>query len=222
MANGGWFDVKPMRPFEIIVRFNPDMLIEAVADAAPIGRHTHDRGIKFKRVGFPRTGGRLKNWFRNRANWHLIAPVMYFGGTRHIGGARNLRMWTKTPRSIPYAAIQEFGGAVGPVAHKRMIRNQDGVIITAYGRKGLPSEQVAGLACHALLAYHKSGAAADMHLADQLVLPAALATGESSWTTCRVTRHLLTNVWVVQQFLDAHITVTGQEGEPGRVVVSGQ
>jgi RNA 3'-terminal phosphate cyclase (ATP) len=91
---------------------------------------------------------------------------------------------------------------------------------TAYGRKGLPSEQVAGLACSDLLAHYHSNAATDMRLADQLVLPAALTAGESRWTTCRVTQHLLTNIWVVRQFLDAPIHITGNENELGEIVVS--
>ena len=91
---------------------------------------------------------------------------------------------------------------------------------TAYGRKGLPSERVADSACHDLIAHHRSEAATDIHLADQLVLPAILATGTSRWTTCRVTQHLLTNVWVVRQFLDVQIAITGNEDEPGEVVVT--
>ena len=93
---------------------------------------------------------------------------------------------------------------------------------TAYGRKGLPSEQVAESACRDFLAHHKSNAAADLHLADQLVLLAVLAAGPSRWTTCRITQHLLTNVWVVRQFLDVQITITGSEGEPGEIAISGR
>jgi RNA 3'-terminal phosphate cyclase (ATP) len=90
---------------------------------------------------------------------------------------------------------------------------------TAYGRKGLPSEQVASMVCDELLAYHKSDAAADPHLADQLVLPAALASGASQWTTSCITQHLLTNAWVVNHFLDVPIQIAGQAGEPGHVII---
>jgi len=92
---------------------------------------------------------------------------------------------------------------------------------TAYGRKGLPSEQVAGTACDDLLAHHQSDAAADPHLADQLVLPAALsaARGTSHWTTSCITQHLLTNAWVVHHFLDVPIRITGNQGEPGQIVI---
>ena len=93
---------------------------------------------------------------------------------------------------------------------------------TAYGRKGLPAERVAEAACKDLLAHHRSGAPADPHLADQLVLPMALATGESQIATSRVSQHLLTNVWVVQQFLTRELSIEGGPGAPGIVIVKGE
>ncbi len=72
---------------------------------------------------------------------------------------------------------------------------------TAYGRKGLPAERVAEAACEDLLAHHRSGAPVDPHLVDQLVLPMALAKGRSRVVTARLSQHLLTNLWVVGQFL---------------------
>ena len=92
---------------------------------------------------------------------------------------------------------------------------------TAYGRKGLPAERVAEAACEELLAHHRSGAPADPHLADQLVLPMALAAGESRVITSRVSQHLLTNVWVVQQFLARELRIEGEPGAPGTLVVMG-
>jgi len=80
----------------------------------------------------------------------------------------------------------------------------------AYGRKGLPAERVAEVACRDTLRYHRSGAPVDMHLADQLILPLAVSTGVSQFTTCRVTRHLQTNMWVAEQFAQARFEVTGR------------
>jgi RNA 3'-terminal phosphate cyclase len=40
---------------------------------------------------------------------------------------------------------------------------------------------------------------------------------ESSFTTSRITRHLLTNIWVVEQFLPVRFEVEGMEGEAGVV-----
>lgn len=90
---------------------------------------------------------------------------------------------------------------------------------TAYGRKGLPAEQVAEAACEDLLTHHRAGAPADPHLADQLVLPAVAAGGPSRVVTSRVTQHLLTNVWAVRQFLDREVNVEGERGAPGTLVV---
>lgn len=77
----------------------------------------------------------------------------------------------------------------------------------ALGTKGKPSEVVAEEAVTALLAHRDSGAALDEHLADQLVLPLALAGGESSFTVEQVSRHLTTNAWVVEQFGLARVSV---------------
>ena len=91
----------------------------------------------------------------------------------------------------------------------------------AYGRKGLPSERVAGAACRELQTHHNSGAPVDPHLADQLLLPMALAEGRSELVTSRVTQHLMTNAWVVRQFLAAEVHVEEREGGAGRLVVEG-
>jgi RNA 3'-terminal phosphate cyclase (ATP) len=89
---------------------------------------------------------------------------------------------------------------------------------TAYGRKGLPAERVAEAACEELLTHHRSGAPVDPYLADQLVLPIAVAEGESRASISRVSQHLLTNVSVVQRFLGEEIDVDGKLGEAGILV----
>jgi len=92
---------------------------------------------------------------------------------------------------------------------------------SALGKKGLPAERVALEACRELFAFHKSGAAADAHLADQLVLPMSLAAGRSEMTVERVTSHLVTSAHVIRRFVPASIEIVGDEGEPGNVVVDG-
>ncbi len=89
----------------------------------------------------------------------------------------------------------------------------------ALGRRGLASEQVAEMACHDLLNHHRTGATVGPHLADQLVLPFALAGGTSRAHVSRITQHLLTNLWVIQQFELATIHVEGRENESGAVVI---
>jgi RNA 3'-terminal phosphate cyclase (ATP) len=93
---------------------------------------------------------------------------------------------------------------------------------TSYGRKGLPAERVAEAACEDLLEHHRSGGPVEPHLADQLVVPMALAGGESCLRTSEVTQHLLTNAWVVGQFLDGRLRLDGEEGAPGTLMVNGE
>lgn len=86
---------------------------------------------------------------------------------------------------------------------------------TSLGELGKPAEQVAEEAAKGLLAYLEDDAAVDRYLADQVVLPLALAKGSSQFTTEAVTQHLLTNAWVVNQFLPGRVRVEGELGEPG-------
>jgi len=93
---------------------------------------------------------------------------------------------------------------------------------TSLGRRGKPAENVAEEACKEFQQYFESGAALDRHLADQLVLPLALATGTSSFTTCEVSQHLLTNAWIVERLLGRPIDVEGEKGRPGKVSMRGR
>lgn len=72
---------------------------------------------------------------------------------------------------------------------------------SALGQPGKPSEQVAEEAVNDLLAFHQSGALLDRHLADQLVLPMALARLPGEFRVEELSPHTLTNLWVVEQFL---------------------
>lgn len=87
------------------------------------------------------------------------------------------------------------------------------------GRRGKPAEKVAEEACREFMAYHQSGACLDKHLADQLILPLALAPAPSAFTTSEITQHLLTSIWAVEQFLDVRFQIEGEEGEKGKVQV---
>jgi RNA 3'-terminal phosphate cyclase (ATP) len=89
------------------------------------------------------------------------------------------------------------------------------------GARGKPAEHVADEAADALLAFLTSGAGTDPHLADQIVLLMALASGRSVLTTSRVSQHLLTNLWTIRQFLPLMISLEGGLDEPGQLIVEG-
>jgi RNA 3'-terminal phosphate cyclase (ATP) len=89
---------------------------------------------------------------------------------------------------------------------------------TSLGQKGKRAEKVADDACSRLFQFVASEAAVDEHLADQLVLYMALSKGRSSIVTQRITPHLKTNIWVVEQFLPVRFQVDEIEA---RVSVEG-
>ncbi|MCB0208853.1 MAG: RNA 3'-phosphate cyclase [Anaerolineae bacterium] len=76
----------------------------------------------------------------------------------------------------------------------------------AIGKKGKPSEAVADEAVDALLAFHQTGATLDAHLADQLLLPLVMSGYRGQVSVQSLTRHTLTNMAVIQQFLGPVIT----------------
>ncbi len=76
------------------------------------------------------------------------------------------------------------------------------------GEKGKRAEIVAKECLDNLLAEKED---VDMHLADQLLIYAALAEGETSYTTSEITEHLRTNAYVVSKFLEKKITIEGNK-----------
>jgi RNA 3'-terminal phosphate cyclase (ATP) len=79
-------------------------------------------------------------------------------------------------------------------------------IFTAFGKLGVSAEDVATDAVEQAGAYLKSNATVGEHLADQLLLPMALA-GAGSFTAASLNMHARTNMEVIQQFLPVRFTV---------------
>lgn len=75
----------------------------------------------------------------------------------------------------------------------------------AIGRKGKPAEVVANEAVDALLSFHQTEATLDEYLADQILLPLILAGYHGSVSVQSLTRHTLTNIWVIEQFLGSTV-----------------
>ncbi|MHB1318466.1 MAG: RNA 3'-terminal phosphate cyclase [Anaerolineae bacterium] len=90
---------------------------------------------------------------------------------------------------------------------------------TAFGRIRYPAERVADDAFEAFDAYRQTRAALDPHLADQVIMPLALASGISHLATSQVTAHLQTVAWLVGRFTGREIDVRGQIGSPGEVLI---
>ncbi len=94
---------------------------------------------------------------------------------------------------------------------------------TALGRRGKPAEKVGEEAAEAFIAFIESGAAVDLHLADQLLLYAALAEGTTELTVEAITEHARTNMWVIEQFLGGVFDVREPaRQEPSTILVGGK
>jgi RNA 3'-terminal phosphate cyclase (ATP) len=95
---------------------------------------------------------------------------------------------------------------------------------TALGERGRPAEAVGKSAADQVAQFMESAGALDVHLADQILLPAGLlAAGlldsgrpaETLFSTAAITSHLTTHAAVVEKFLGARVSV-----EDGRVRVT--
>lgn len=84
------------------------------------------------------------------------------------------------------------------------------------------AEQVADEAADELASFLRTDGAVDPWLADQLLLPLAMAKEDSVLRTSRVSRHLLTNAEVLRQFLPVRISVEGESGKAGTVLLQPQ
>ena len=83
-------------------------------------------------------------------------------------------------------------------------------MFTSFGEKYLLAESVAKRLLNEVRAYLKTDAAVGEHLADQLLLPMALAGG-GTFTCSKVSQHALTNAEVISRFLPVRITFEQQE-----------
>lgn len=100
-----------------------------------------------------------------------------------------------------------------------LVEHESGLAgFTTLGRRGKRAEEVAEETVQRLVRYLRTEAALDEQLGDQILLPAALAEGTSTFTVERVTRHMTTNAWVIQRFGVARIDV--RERSDGSAIVS--
>ncbi len=77
-------------------------------------------------------------------------------------------------------------------------------LCTAFGRKGLPAEKVAVQAAQEAAEYLAADVPVGIHLADQLLIPMALAGG-GRFRTLGLTDHTKTNIEVIKSFLNISI-----------------
>lgn len=91
--------------------------------------------------------------------------------------------------------------------------------ITAFGEQGVPAEVVASEAVRLARRYLSSFAPVGSHLADQLILPFAIA-GSGSFRALPLSRHTSTNIDIVRKFLPIKISTASGQNESAVVFES--
>lgn len=91
-------------------------------------------------------------------------------------------------------------------------------MVTEHGRRGLPAERVAALCLHEAREYLASTAPVGPHLADQLLIPCALAKG-GTFRTLTPTLHSTTNAEVIQLLLGTRFRFETESNGTCRVKV---
>ncbi len=124
------------------------------------------------------------------------------------------------PQVTPEVTLEEFPASTRGTVLLLLAEFESGqACCFALGERGKRAEQVADEAVQALWAFLDSDGAVDHWLADQLLLPLAVAGGRSALRTSAVTSHLLTNAEVIRRFLPVEIGFDGRLGSPGTLHV---
>ncbi|MBL8512317.1 MAG: RNA 3'-terminal phosphate cyclase [Betaproteobacteria bacterium] len=92
-------------------------------------------------------------------------------------------------------------------------------VVTLFGEKGVAAEAIAKRAVALARAYLSAAAPVGEYLADQLLLPMALA-GRGEMTITAASSHTQTNAEVIQKFLPVDIEISPAGGDGYRVFVS--
>ncbi|GAB6102793.1 RNA 3'-terminal phosphate cyclase [Thermococcus atlanticus] len=121
--------------------------------------------------------------------------------------------------ALPVEIEREVSRSLGPGSGIVVWAETDSLRLggDALGKRGKPAEVVGREAADELINQLTSRKAVDKFLGDQLIPFLAFTGGEIG--VAEITNHLVTNVWVVEQFLGRIFEVEGEIGEPGKVKV---
>ncbi|MEO1369101.1 MAG: RNA 3'-terminal phosphate cyclase, partial [Acidobacteriota bacterium] len=162
--------------------------IEPVPTLTPVELHRRgkliDRRVTALLSQLPRhIGERMVSRFQKRAGW----PSRQFS-IRDVP--------SPGPGTVLIAEVRHEGGAE---------------LVTGFGRRGLRSESIADSVYQEIRAHLKHGAPVGERLADQLMVPFALA-GDGGFTTRSLSRHAATQIDLIRMFLDVTIDVDEIDG----------
>jgi RNA 3'-terminal phosphate cyclase (ATP) len=186
-----------------------------------LGRMGPKVSVALERPGFyPAGGGRLsvhidpapltplhvreRGEIRGRSCTALLASLPRDIGQREINRVKRIMAWPDECFQI--RTMEDVGP--GNILTLEIESEHVAEVFTGFGQRGVRAEAVAEGALQQTKRYLAAGAPVGKHLADQLMLPLALAGG-GSFLTLPLTRHSTTNMQIIEMFLDVKLSAQG-------------
>lgn len=189
--------------------------------------------LQLVRFGFyPPGGGELSVAIKPSAQLRPL-EILSSGG---VAGRSARAVCVKLPESVAQRELRVVGNVLGwddrelcsEVSQNGLSagnylclefqREQVTEVVTSLGERGVPAEEVARRACEEALGYLAHEAPVGEHLADQLLLPLALAGG-GAFQTGPLSLHTITNMEVIGKFLPVRFRTENLERGSVRVSV---
>jgi len=133
----------------------------------------------------------------------LVARLPKHIGDREIKVIRDKLSWDR--HCLHVEEVQDSHGP-GNVLTVTIEWEHITEVFSGFGERGVPAEKVARRTVREIREYLDTEVPVGRHLADQLIIPMALAGG-GKFRTLPPTQHTMTNIEVVRQFLDVDIPV---------------
>ena len=135
---------------------------------------------------------------RERHACAILARLPTHVAERELAAVREQLGWSKIE-----CEVRDVSDAGGPanVLMLEVDRGTSRELVTVFGEKGLRAEVVAERACRAMREYLDADVPVGEHLADQLLLPLALAGG-GRFRAATLSLHSTTNIETIQHFID--------------------
>jgi len=161
---------------------------------------------------------------RMRGNLRMIRGSVFVSrlpeamATRIAREAR--RQLRRSGVAVKVDVVPRPAGGPGLGIHLVAVTHDDGQYGFSFlAEKGRAAERIARRAVNVLFSWLDTGAALPQFLAEQILLPLCLANGPSTYTTSKVTGHLVDVAEVARRFLPVEIEIDRQEGEPSAIRV---
>jgi RNA 3'-terminal phosphate cyclase (ATP) len=150
----------------------------------------------------------------------FIAVARVSNLPRRIAERELATLENKLDLNRDWLELEEVHNAAGPgnVVLVEIDSEHATELFTGFGQRGKRAEQVAGELASEVLHYLGSGVPVGPYLADQLLIPMALA-GRGSFRTTTPTSHCLTNIAVIRAFLDTPVDVRDEPNGTSRITV---